>query len=38
MIARSDSKEGAGKYGRFPFRKKTPQISVGAEVEFPIGT
>ena len=23
--------------GRFPFRQKTPEISVGAKVEFPIG-
>ena len=27
----------AGHYGRFPFRKKTPEISVGTKVEFPIG-
>ena len=24
-------------HGRFPFRKKNPEISVGAKVEFPIG-
>ena len=27
----------AGHYGRFPFRKKNREISVGAKVEFPIG-
>ena len=26
-----------GKVGRLPFRKKNPEISVGAKVEFPIG-